>query len=170
MMYCADVPPQALGAILTSFGAEVIKINSPHLPDPNALQLTLTAGKHTGSADLNVSADRERVLRLIEDADVVVQGFRKGGLERKGFGLEDILTIANKRGRGIVYLDLSCYGPDGTYAERPGTKHCVICENMSLTTCRLPTDCGCCVWCCICLWQSLRLSRGHKRPTVSTDL
>ncbi|KAK3614451.1 hypothetical protein LTR56_027246 [Elasticomyces elasticus] len=110
----------ALGAVLTSFGAEVIKINSPYLPDPNALQITLTAGKSTQSADLNNPQDVERVRKLVEEADVVVQGFRKGAIERKGFGLNDVLAMANKRGKGIVYLDLSCYGPDGTYAERPG--------------------------------------------------
>ncbi|KAK5132247.1 hypothetical protein LTR08_009235 [Meristemomyces frigidus] len=110
----------ALGAVLPSFGAEVIKLNSPNLADPNALQLTLTAGKYTGQADLNNAEDRKRVHKLVEEADVVVQGFRHGALERKGFGLIDTVAMANKRGKGIVYLDLSCYGPDGTYAERPG--------------------------------------------------
>ena len=100
--------------MLSSFGAEVIKINSPNLPDPNALQLTLTAGKSTQSADLNRQEDRDRVLKLVSDADVILQGFRKGSLERKGFGLNDMLTMANKRGKGIVYLDMSCYGPGNT--------------------------------------------------------
>ncbi|TKA71794.1 hypothetical protein B0A55_04299 [Friedmanniomyces simplex] len=109
----------AVGAVLSSFGAEVIKINSPNLPDPNALQLTLTAGKSTQSADLNKQEDAERVHKLIEEADVVIQGFRKGAIERKGFGLNNVLAMANKRGKGIVYRDLNCYGPDGTSAERP---------------------------------------------------
>ena len=54
------------------------------------------------------------------EADVVVQAFRLRSLERRGFGLEHALDIANKRGKGIVYLDENCYGPDGYYAERPG--------------------------------------------------
>jgi hypothetical protein len=49
-----------------------------------------------------------------------MQAFRLGSLERKGFGLEDIVEMSKKRNRGAVYLDLNCYGPDGYYAERPG--------------------------------------------------
>jgi hypothetical protein len=49
-----------------------------------------------------------------------MQAFRLGSLERKGFGLEDIIEMSKKRNKGIVYLDLNCYGPDGYYAERPG--------------------------------------------------
>ncbi|TKA59943.1 hypothetical protein B0A55_10220 [Friedmanniomyces simplex] len=85
------------------------------------LGLTLTAGKSTQSADLNKQEDAERVHKLVEEADVVIQGFRKGAIERKGFGLNNVLAMANKRGKGIVYLDLNCYGPDGTSAERPGS-------------------------------------------------
>lgn len=64
--------------------------------------------------------DKKVLYDLLEEADVVVQAFRLRSLERKGFGLEDVLEIANKRGRGIVYVDVNCYGPDGYYAERPG--------------------------------------------------
>ncbi|KAK4540708.1 hypothetical protein LTR36_008923 [Oleoguttula mirabilis] len=110
----------ALGAVLSSFGAEVVKVESPDLPDPNALQMSLTAGKYTCPLDLNKEEDRQRLHKLLEDADVVVQAFRRRSLERKGFGLEDLLDMANKRGKGVVYLDLTCYGPDGTYSERPG--------------------------------------------------
>jgi hypothetical protein len=49
-----------------------------------------------------------------------MQAFRLGSLERKGFGLEDIVEMSKKRNKGAVYLDLNCYGPDGYYAERPG--------------------------------------------------
>jgi hypothetical protein len=110
----------ALGAVLSSFGAEVVKVESPALPDPNGLQMSLTAGKYTCPLDLNKAEDRKSLHALMEGADVVIQAFRRRSLERKGFGLEDLLEMANKRGKGIVYLDLSCYGPDGTYSERPG--------------------------------------------------
>ena len=110
----------ALGAVLSSLGAEVVKVESPNLPDPNGLQMSLTAGKYTCSLDLNNDEDKKRLHTLLEDADVVIQAFRRRSLERKGFGLEDLLEMANKRGKGVVYLDLSCYGPDGTYSERPG--------------------------------------------------
>jgi hypothetical protein len=84
------------------------------------LALTLTAGKRTYSLDLTKDSDRRHLDELIEGADVVMQAFRLGSLERKGFGLEDIIEMSKKRNKGAVYLDLNCYGPDGYYAERPG--------------------------------------------------
>lgn len=53
-------------------------------------------------------------------ADVIVQAFRLRSLERKGLGLQDLVELAKKRNKGLVYLDLNCYGQDGYYAERPG--------------------------------------------------
>jgi hypothetical protein len=70
--------------------------------------------------DLNREEDRKRLHTLLQEADVVIQAFRRRSLKRKGFGLDAILDMAQKRNKGIVYLDLTCYGPDGTYAERPG--------------------------------------------------
>ncbi|KAK2616924.1 hypothetical protein QQS21_000012 [Conoideocrella luteorostrata] len=110
----------AMGAALASLGADVIKVQSPDLPDLQALSVTLRAGKRTYSIDLNTASGKELLHALIEDADVVIQAFRLRSLERKGFGLEDVVDMANKRGKGIVYVDLNCYGPDGYFAERPG--------------------------------------------------
>lgn len=80
----------------------------------------MTAGKKTCAVDLTTDAGKDQLHALIQDADVIIQAFRLRSLERKGFGLEDVLDMANKRGKGIVYVDLNCYGPDGYYAERPG--------------------------------------------------
>lgn len=87
---------------------------------PQPLAITLTAGKKTYSIDLNKEKDRQHVYDLIEGADVVMQAFRLRSLEHKGFGLEDIVELSKKRNKGAVYLDLTCYGKDGYYAERPG--------------------------------------------------
>lgn len=110
----------AMGAALASLGAEVIKVQSPELPDLQSLNLTLTAGKCTLSLNLNKPADCERLEQLIDGADVIIQAFRLRALERRGFGLQRALRAANRRKKGIVYVDLNCYGPDGYYAERPG--------------------------------------------------
>lgn len=80
----------------------------------------MTAGKRTYALDLTIEADKKRLHTLIEGADVIIQAFRLRSLERKGFGLEDVMEMARARGKGIVYVDLNCYGPDGYYAERPG--------------------------------------------------
>ncbi|KAF2636334.1 CoA-transferase family III [Massarina eburnea CBS 473.64] len=109
-----------IGTILSSLGADVIRLNPPHLPDINIMQLSLNAGKRTSTVDLRSDSDRAHLQSLIEDADVFLQGFRLGKMKKWGFGLEDILEMAGKRGKGIVHVSENCYGPDGYYGERPG--------------------------------------------------
>lgn len=111
----------ATGAALASMGAEVIRVNSSKLKDYTPAQpSSLMAGKTTVELDLDDPADHARLTQLFEQADVIIQGYRLGSLARRGFGLRAALAMANKRGRGIVYVDENCYGPDGYYAERPG--------------------------------------------------
>jgi crotonobetainyl-CoA:carnitine CoA-transferase CaiB-like acyl-CoA transferase len=78
------------------------------------------AGKASYDLDLEKPEDHARLMKLVEDADVILQGYRYRSLERRGFGLDAILEIATARGKGIVYLDENCYGLDGYMAERPG--------------------------------------------------
>ncbi|KAJ4410614.1 hypothetical protein N0V82_009205 [Gnomoniopsis sp. IMI 355080] len=109
-----------IGAILAAYGADVIRINPPHLPDINIMQLTLNAGKRTIGIDLRKESDVAIVKSLVADADVFINGFRINKLPKWGLGLNDLLKMAGERGRGIVYVSENCYGPDGYYAERPG--------------------------------------------------
>lgn len=109
-----------IGAILSAYGADVIRINPPHLPDINIMQLTLNAGKRTIGIDLRKESDVAIVKKLVADADVFINGFRINKLPKWGLGLNDLLQMAGERGRGIVYVSENCYGPDGYYAERPG--------------------------------------------------
>lgn len=111
----------AAGAALASLGAEVIRVNSSKLKDYTPAQpSSLMAGKTTVDLDLENPADHDKLMQLFKQADVILQGYRLGSLERRGFGLKTALEIANRRGKGIIYVDENCYGPDGYYAERPG--------------------------------------------------
>lgn len=74
----------------------------------------------TVDVDLSKNEDLERLRALIQDADVFVQGYRPGVIARKGLSLHNLLEMAGKRGKGIVYVEENCYGPDGPMAERPG--------------------------------------------------
>ncbi len=78
------------------------------------------AGKKAYDLDLEHPDSHPTLWKLIEEADVIIQGYRLRSLERRGFGLDAVLEMASKRGKGIIYLDENCYGPDGYYAERPG--------------------------------------------------
>ncbi|RMZ75090.1 hypothetical protein DV737_g5460, partial [Chaetothyriales sp. CBS 132003] len=101
--------------------AEMIKYSAAELEQKNMEHgVSLTAGKQTYPLDLTRAEDKKKLHSLKEGADVIIQAFRLRSLERKSFGLNDLLKMANKRGKGIVYIDLDCYGPDGYYAERPG--------------------------------------------------
>ncbi|KAF2088544.1 CoA-transferase family III [Saccharata proteae CBS 121410] len=109
-----------IGAVLSSYGADVIRINASHLVDINCMQLTLNAGKRCIELDLRKESDRTYLHNLLADADVFVQGFRQSKLEKYGIGLKELLAMAGARGKGIVYVSENCYGPDGYYAERGG--------------------------------------------------
>jgi crotonobetainyl-CoA:carnitine CoA-transferase CaiB-like acyl-CoA transferase len=111
----------ATGATLASMGAEVIRVNSSKLKDYTPAQpSSLMAGKTTIDLDLDDPSDHRRLMQLFEEADVIIQGYRLGSFARRGFSFEAAQKMAEKRGRGIVYVDENCYGPDGYYAERPG--------------------------------------------------
>ncbi|CAG8385872.1 unnamed protein product [Penicillium salamii] len=109
-----------VGVTLASFGADVIRVNCSKLADLNVLQLTLNAGKRTIDLDITNEQDMARLKELVGEADVFVQGFRYGSLDRKGLGLQSMLDMAANRNKGIVYVDENCYGPSGPFAERPG--------------------------------------------------
>ncbi|KZL77624.1 alpha methylacyl-CoA racemase (acyl-CoA transferases/carnitine dehydratase) [Colletotrichum tofieldiae] len=109
-----------IGTILAAYGADVIRVNPPHLPDINIMQLSLNAGKRTIAIDLRNEKDAALLKSLVSECDVFIQGFRINKMPKFGLGLNDLLKMAGKRGRGIVYLSENCYGPDGYYAERPG--------------------------------------------------
>ncbi|KAJ3535108.1 hypothetical protein NM208_g7269 [Fusarium decemcellulare] len=109
-----------IGTTLAALGADVIRVNCGRLPDFNSLQLTLNAGVRTVDVDLAKDDEVKHLLKLIAGADVFIQGYRPGVIARKGLSPDHLLEIAGKRGKGIVYVEENCYGPDGPMAERPG--------------------------------------------------
>ncbi|KAK4166931.1 succinate--hydroxymethylglutarate CoA-transferase [Cladorrhinum sp. PSN259] len=120
-----------VGAILASYGADVIRVNAPHLPDMNMLQLAFNAGKRTICLDLRDENDKKKMFELLEDADVFIQGFRPGRLAQFGLSEDDVLAVAasRKKKKGIVYVAESCYGPEGVYASRPGWQQVADCAS-----------------------------------------
>nr|RBQ87620.1 hypothetical protein FVER53263_00021 [Fusarium verticillioides] len=109
-----------IGTTLAALGADVIRVNCSRLPDFNRLQLTLNAGVRTVDIDLAKDDEVKHLFALVADADVFVQGYRPGVIANKGLSLENLLEIAGKRGKGMVYVEENCYGPNGPMAERPG--------------------------------------------------
>ena len=103
------------GRALAAYGADVLMINGPHLPNIEAIAVT-SRGKLSAHADLRDAAGREAMNALLAGAHVMVQGYRPGGLRDMGFGPSDAAT----RSPGIVYVSLSAYGAQGPWAGRRG--------------------------------------------------
>lgn len=116
------------GRLLGDMGADVIKIESPSRPDPlrtwgqgevdgHRLFWTVHArNKRCVTIDLRTPAGRDLFLDLVDDADVIVENFRPGTLEKWGIG-PDVLQERNPR---LVIARVSGYGQDGPDALKPG--------------------------------------------------
>lgn len=103
------------GRALAAYGADVLLINSPHLPNISAIADT-SRGKLSAFADLRSDEGRAALNELVAEAHVFIQGYRPGGLVELGFGPEAVATARP----GIVYVSLSAYGIEGPWAGRRG--------------------------------------------------
>ncbi|MBL8352827.1 MAG: CoA transferase [Burkholderiaceae bacterium] len=106
------------GRCLAAYGADVLMVNGPHLPNIEAIADT-SRGKRSALIDLRESAGRDQLDALVAQADVFLQGYRPGALAGRGYGAA---ALAARR-PGIVVASLSAYGPDdasGPWAGRRG--------------------------------------------------
>lgn len=117
---------------LASHGAEVLKINSPNLPSVPPFVIDTGHGKRSALLDLDNTDDAQTLRGLAKKADVFSQGYRKGTLERRGFGAEDLAALRP----GIIYVSINAYGHVGPWAGRPGW------EQLAQTVSGIATDEG----------------------------
>lgn len=114
--------------MLGDAGAEVIKVEPPGGDDTRkwgppyiggeaAYYLSCNRNKRSIALDLGRPEGREVVLRLSAQADVVIENFKLGTMERWGLGYEDVLKTRNPR---LVYCNISGFGRTGPYAHIPG--------------------------------------------------
>jgi formyl-CoA transferase len=116
------------GQLLADFGAEVIKLEDPATGDPmrqwgrekpHGLSLWWPViARNKKSVTLNLRDPEGQVLarRLLEEADVLVENFRPGTLERWGLGYDALA----ERNPGLVLVRVTGFGQDGPYAPRAG--------------------------------------------------
>lgn len=111
--------------LLADMGADVIKIEEPKHGDPfrgwgernyAATFCSLNRNKKSVTIDLRQTAGREIALKLAAQADVLIQNFRPGVMEKYGLGYEAVRNINSK----IVYCSISGFGPIGPYRDMPG--------------------------------------------------
>ncbi len=115
---------------LADLGARVIKVERPgqgdlcrtlYLSDTeiggtNSLFHAINRNKESFTADLRNDDDRAMLRDLVRRADVVLQNFRPGVIERQGFGYDDAKAL----NPGVVYGSISGYGEDGPWVDLPG--------------------------------------------------
>lgn len=113
--------------VMAEFGAQVIKVESPNGGDPlrkwrklykeKSLWWLLQArNKQSVTINLKEKDGQEIVRRLAKDADILVENFRPGALEKWGLGYDSLA----KENSGLVMVRLSGYGQTGPYRDRPG--------------------------------------------------
>lgn len=113
--------------MMGDMGADVVKIEEPAQGDEtrhwmpfwneeSTQFLTFNRNKRSLTVNLKEPEGVQIVRDLAADADVIIESFRAGALERMGLGYEEI----NKTNPGIVYCSISGYGRTGPMAEMPG--------------------------------------------------
>lgn len=121
------LPGPFLTMILADMGADVVKVEDPRVGDylralPPAKGgmagrfLAVNRGKRSMTLDLKAPAPRDAFLKMVERADVVVESFRPGVLDKLGIGYQALAA----RNPKIVVCSISGYGQTGPYVHRAG--------------------------------------------------
>ncbi|HSW19093.1 MAG TPA: CaiB/BaiF CoA-transferase family protein [Ramlibacter sp.] len=101
--------------LLADMGAQVVTIQRPGVGPSDPKQI-VNRGRIALEADLKSDAGREQVWQLLDRADVVVEGFRPGVMERLGLGPDE----AARRNPRLVYARMTGWGQDGPLAQAAG--------------------------------------------------
>ncbi|MEO8970377.1 MAG: CaiB/BaiF CoA-transferase family protein [Ktedonobacteraceae bacterium] len=122
------LPGAYASQMMADFGADVIKVEEPgsgdygrYMPPHGAggmgqLFLAINRNKRSMTLNLKSAEGRTIFLRLVEQADVILESFRPGVLERLGLGYEQLKEV----NPGLIYCAISGYGQEGPYRLRAG--------------------------------------------------
>jgi len=121
------LPGPYLTMVLADMGADVIKVEDPRIGDYlrvlppmkgglSGRFLAINRGKRSLALDLKRPAGRDAFLRMAEHADVVVESFRPGVIDKLGIGWREL----SARNRKLILCSISGYGQTGPYVERAG--------------------------------------------------
>nr|WP_257573736.1 CaiB/BaiF CoA-transferase family protein [Streptomyces sp. JJ66] len=110
-------PAPFAGMVLADLGADVLRVDRPGAPRAFAAwHRELDRGRRRVELDLKTPGGRARLLELAAGADVLVEGFRPGVMERLGAGPGECL----RRNPALVYARMTGWGQDGPLAHSPG--------------------------------------------------
>jgi crotonobetainyl-CoA:carnitine CoA-transferase CaiB-like acyl-CoA transferase len=116
------------GMMLADMGADVVKVEKlpggddarayrePRVNGVSAPFMILNRNKRGIALNLKLAQGRDILLRMVKDADVLTENYRRGTLEKLGLGY-DVLSRVNP---GLIYCAVSGYGRDGPYGDKAG--------------------------------------------------
>ncbi len=142
------LPGPAATQMMADHGARVIKVENPGSPEPTR---SLTAfpwaqngesvmfrntqrGKESIALDLKSEAGKAALTELIKHADVLVEAFRPGVMERLGFSVDNVRALNPK----IVYCSISAFGQTGPWRDRPAHDTATVAASGVLSLTRSP--------------------------------
>src|SRR5258708_5243179 len=118
----------ACSMLLADMGADVIKVEKmpggddarrmvpPTVADESAAFLIMNRNKRGIALNLKTEEGRAVLTRLLKNADVLIENYRRGTMEKMGFGY-DVLHALNPK---LIYCSISGFGRTGPYADRGG--------------------------------------------------
>lgn len=124
---CRIIAGPTITRILAEYGADVLKITSPHLSDVPFFQVDGNMGKHAAELDIKTPEGKVAFEKLLEEVDIVVDGYRPGTFDKLGYGPKALSKLAARRGKGIIYVNENCFGYEGEWADRPGWQQIADC-------------------------------------------
>ncbi len=101
---------------LAEYGADVMHIARDQAVEHDFFVTDVNVGMRSAFVNLRNREQNQMFARLVPEANVFIEGFRGRGIDKLGFGVEEVA----KRRPGIVYLSMRCYGWDGPWWNRPG--------------------------------------------------
>jgi len=101
---------------LAEHGADVLMVTAEHLPQAERFVQDTSHGKRSCFLDLRKTDEHEKLLSLLQNADVFSQGYRPGIMDKLGLSPEQAAEIRP----GVIYTSMNCYGYQGPFKERAG--------------------------------------------------
>jgi crotonobetainyl-CoA:carnitine CoA-transferase CaiB-like acyl-CoA transferase len=126
-----DVTRAIAGPIITrtlaEYGADVLHICHKKVPEVPYDPIAFNVGKKSCDLDLKDPHDRAIFEKLLDEADILVDGYRPGVLDRLGYGKDALLKRVEKRGKGFLYVSENCYGWGGPMSHKSGWQQIADC-------------------------------------------
>jgi len=101
---------------LAALGADVLRVDAPHLPELQAQHVDTGFGKRSALLDLSSPAHSERMASLLDGADVLLTGYRQGSLSRFGLDAQSL----EKKYPDLISAELDAWGYEGPWVGRRG--------------------------------------------------